>query len=108
MSSVHLHGARSQGIYRKVREGEATTVPGVQTVYEPPKAPDVIVHGGEKSPKRRPGVLQPNSRKEVHLLLSCNAMSLCTTMRTHMDSVSVRILGGQERNPSVKHGESIR
>ena len=40
-----------KGIYRKARDGEATTVPGVQTVYEPPEAPDVVVRGGEDSPE---------------------------------------------------------
>ena len=40
-----------KGIYRKARDGEATTVPGFQTIYEPPEAPDVIVHGGDEIPE---------------------------------------------------------
>jgi adenylylsulfate kinase len=34
-----------KGIYGKARSGEASTVPGVQTVYEPPAHPDVVVSG---------------------------------------------------------------
>lgn len=33
-----------KGIYRQAREGAAATVPGVQAAYEPPEAPDVVVH----------------------------------------------------------------
>jgi adenylylsulfate kinase len=34
-----------KGIYRKAAAGEATHVPGLQVVYEPPEEPDVVVHG---------------------------------------------------------------
>ena len=34
-----------KGIYRKAREGAATTVPGVQVPYEPPERPEVHVRG---------------------------------------------------------------
>jgi len=40
-----------KGIYRKAREGEANTVPGVQSAYEPPEKPDVIVNGGQDMPE---------------------------------------------------------
>ena len=40
-----------KGIYSKAREGRATDVPGLQAVYEPPEAPDVVVRGGEDSPE---------------------------------------------------------
>ena len=36
-------------IYRKAREGTANTVPGLQTVYEPPEAAEIIVRSGEES-----------------------------------------------------------
>jgi adenylylsulfate kinase-like enzyme len=40
-----------KGIYRKAREGAATQVPGFQTVYEPPQAPDIVVHCAEETPE---------------------------------------------------------
>ena len=39
-----------KGIYRKAREGNATSVPGLQDAYEPPQAPDVVVHGDIEAP----------------------------------------------------------
>ncbi len=36
-----------KGLYRRARSGEATDVPGVQAVYEPPEQPDVVVTGRE-------------------------------------------------------------
>ena len=37
-----------KGIYRSGKAGGSTTVPGLQTVYEPPKHPDVVLsHQGE-------------------------------------------------------------
>jgi len=35
-----------KGIYRSAVQGEASSVPGLQDPYEPPQAPDVVVHGG--------------------------------------------------------------
>jgi adenylylsulfate kinase len=40
-----------KGIYRKAREGEASHVPGVQEVYEPPEKPDVVVRGDRDEPE---------------------------------------------------------
>ena len=40
-----------KGIYRKAREGAATAVPGMQAVYEPPEAADVIVLTSEETPR---------------------------------------------------------
>lgn len=34
-----------KGIYESARYGKATDVPGVDTAYEPPETPDVLVHG---------------------------------------------------------------
>jgi adenylylsulfate kinase len=34
-----------KGIYRKARSGQASTVPGVQSPYEQPEHPDVVVSG---------------------------------------------------------------
>lgn len=39
-----------KGIYREGREGKAADVPGIQAVYEPPEAPDVLVRGDTESP----------------------------------------------------------
>ena len=40
-----------KGIYRKAQSGGASTVPGVQTSYEPPEQPDVVVSGHGESPE---------------------------------------------------------
>jgi adenylylsulfate kinase len=40
-----------KGIYRRGREGFADSVPGLQSVYEAPEAPDLVVRGGEESPE---------------------------------------------------------
>jgi adenylylsulfate kinase len=34
-----------KGIYRSAASGQAKNVPGLQDPYEPPEAPDVVVHG---------------------------------------------------------------
>lgn len=34
-----------KGIYRKAREHELRNVPGLQSAYEAPLRPDVVVHG---------------------------------------------------------------
>jgi adenylylsulfate kinase len=39
-----------KGIYRKARSGEASHVPGLQTAYEPPKHPDVVIDGQLEAP----------------------------------------------------------
>jgi adenylylsulfate kinase len=40
-----------KGIYRKAREGQTTNVPGLQTLYEPPLEPDIVVRGDEENPE---------------------------------------------------------
>ena len=40
-----------KGIYRQARDGEASAVPGLQTQYEPPERPDVIVEGDRETPE---------------------------------------------------------
>lgn len=44
-----------KGIYRMAREGKASHVPGVQTAYEPPENPDVVIHGERENPKEAAG-----------------------------------------------------
>lgn len=39
-----------KGIYRRAREGDVVAVPGLQAVYEPPEAADVVVSGDQESP----------------------------------------------------------
>jgi adenylylsulfate kinase len=39
-----------KGIYRMAEEGAATAVPGVHVAYEPPDAPDVVVHVEQDTP----------------------------------------------------------
>ena len=39
-------------IYRRGREGNASGVPGVDAVYEPPDSPDVTVRGDAEDPAR--------------------------------------------------------
>jgi adenylylsulfate kinase len=40
-----------KGVYRKAREGAATTVPGIQSAYEPPEHPEVVVRGDRETPE---------------------------------------------------------
>jgi adenylylsulfate kinase len=39
-----------KGLYRKARAGGAATLPGLQAAYEPPRAPELVVHGGRGTP----------------------------------------------------------
>lgn len=39
-----------KGIYRRAREGKAPNVPGVQSKYEPPLGPDLVIHGDMEEP----------------------------------------------------------
>lgn len=39
-----------KGIYRKATANTANTVPGIQSSYEPPEKPDVIVRGNGEAP----------------------------------------------------------
>jgi len=41
-----------KGIYRRAREGQADHVPGLQTVYEPPEEPDVVIRGDQDDPEQ--------------------------------------------------------
>lgn len=40
-----------KGIYRRAREGEAETVPGLQITYEAPDKPEVVLHGSRDAPE---------------------------------------------------------
>jgi adenylylsulfate kinase len=40
-----------KGIYRMAREGIASHVPGLQTPYEPPEKPDLVIRGEETTPE---------------------------------------------------------
>jgi adenylylsulfate kinase len=40
-----------KGIYRRAREGGAETVPGLQTEYEVPKKPEVVLQGDREAPE---------------------------------------------------------
>ena len=40
-----------KGIYRQAREGTAANVPGLQAAYEPPEAPDILIHGDRDAPE---------------------------------------------------------
>ena len=40
-----------KGIYKMAREGKASHVPGVQSPYEPPENPDVVIHGDKEDPQ---------------------------------------------------------
>ena len=52
-----------KGIYRRGSEGEAQHVPGLQTAYEAPLAPDIILHGAQEPP-------EVAARRIVKLLVS--------------------------------------
>ncbi len=40
-----------KGIYRRAREGEAQTVPGLQSAYEAPQNPEVVLQGDQEAPE---------------------------------------------------------
>ena len=40
-----------KGIYRKAREGEANNVPGLQSAYEPPEKPELVIDGSQERPE---------------------------------------------------------
>ncbi len=40
-----------KGIYRRAREGAAETVPGLQTEYEAPEKPEVVLQGDRETPE---------------------------------------------------------
>jgi adenylylsulfate kinase len=40
-----------KGIYRRAREGGAETVPGLQTAYEVPEKPEVVLRGDREAPE---------------------------------------------------------
>jgi adenylylsulfate kinase len=40
-----------KGIYRQAREGQADTVPGLQSTYEPPEKPELVVDGDRETPE---------------------------------------------------------
>jgi len=51
-SPLELCVARdTKAIYRQTRQGEATTVPGLQAKYEVPEHPELVVHGDRESPE---------------------------------------------------------
>ena len=35
-----------KGLYRSAHSGGAATLPGIQAAYEPPPAPELVIHGG--------------------------------------------------------------
>jgi adenylylsulfate kinase len=40
-----------KGIYRRARNAEASSVPGLQTPYESPEKPEVVVDGDREDPE---------------------------------------------------------
>jgi adenylylsulfate kinase len=40
-----------KGIYRRAREGQADEVPGLQSAYEPPEKPELVVAGNREMPE---------------------------------------------------------
>lgn len=44
-----------KGIYHQARKGGADTVPGLQSAYEPPEKPELIVHGDDEKPEAAAG-----------------------------------------------------
>jgi adenylylsulfate kinase len=42
----------TKGLYRAAREGRSTTLPGLQAAYEPPLAPDLLLHGDRGTPAK--------------------------------------------------------
>jgi len=45
-------GRDPKGIYRSGREGQASHVPGLQSAYEPPEHPDIVIQGDQDDPEQ--------------------------------------------------------
>ncbi len=41
-----------KGLYREAKSGKITSLPGIQTGYEPPKNPDVTIFSDKETPKQ--------------------------------------------------------
>lgn len=54
-----------KGIYRRGREGTATTVPGLQAEYEPPVRPEVVIHSDREDPESA-------ARRILDFLIACS------------------------------------
>ena len=39
-------------LYRKARQGLIKNLTGIDSPYEPPQTPDLVLHGGEQMPER--------------------------------------------------------
>lgn len=46
-----------KGLYRGARAGRSATLPGAQAAYEPPGAPEVVVHGDRGTPAEAAAVI---------------------------------------------------
>jgi adenylylsulfate kinase len=46
-----------KGLYRAAREGSSATLPGLQAAYEPPPAPELVLHGDRGTPAAAAGVV---------------------------------------------------
>lgn len=46
-----------KGLYLAAREGRSATLPGAQAAYEPPPAPELVVHGDRGTPAQSAGVI---------------------------------------------------
>ncbi len=46
-----------KGLYRAAREGRSATLPGAQAAYEPPRAPELVVHGDRGTPSAAAGAV---------------------------------------------------
>jgi adenylylsulfate kinase len=44
-----------KGIYKKGKAGQATNVPGLQSIYEPPEKPDLVIQGDREDPEDAAG-----------------------------------------------------
>lgn len=51
-SPLELCMARDpKGIYKAAKVGATSTAPGLQSTYEPPEHPDIVVHGDREAPE---------------------------------------------------------
>ena len=46
-----------KGLYRGARDGKSAALPGVQAAYEPPLAPELVVHGERGTPAEAAAVI---------------------------------------------------
>jgi len=61
-----------KGIYKMAREGRADFVPGIQSAYEPPEKPEVVIRGDSDNPELAAGQILSELERRRFLRMTEN------------------------------------